>query len=111
QLAQRIKAVFQDASDRRTESIADAETVIATNSGRFAAMQEAGIEKKSWQTMNDAKVRPAHAQAQIDYADGIPITEPFIVNGEPLMFPGDPSGSIGNIINCRCYSYPILTDQ
>ncbi len=110
-LAQRIKAVFQDVSDRRAEPVADAETVITVNSGRFFAMEEASVERKGWQTANDAKVRPAHAKAQIDYTKGIPLNEPFIVGGEPLMYPGDPNGSIGNIINCRCYTYPILTDQ
>jgi hypothetical protein len=32
----------------------------------------------------------------------VPIDEPFIVSGEELMYPGDPSGSAGNVINCRC---------
>lgn len=43
--------------------------------------------------------RPAHAAA-----DGTEVrfNEPFIVDGEPLMFPRDPNGSIENIINCHC---------
>ena len=28
--------------------------------------------------------------------------EPFEVDGEQLMYPGDPAGSAGNIINCQC---------
>jgi hypothetical protein len=32
----------------------------------------------------------------------IPIDQPFIVDGEELMFPGDPSASGKNVWNCRC---------
>lgn len=37
----------------------------------------------------------------------VALSEPFMVptkqgNFEPLMFPGDPNGSAGNVINCRC---------
>ncbi len=107
-LRQRVKAIFQDASDRRAETIAGRETNTAVNSGRFFAMQAASVEKKGWRTANDEKVRAAHRQAQVDYAEGIPLEEPFIVGGEALMYPGDPNGSIGNVINCRCHTYPII---
>lgn len=49
--------------------------------------------------IDDGRVRPAHL-----VADGqeVPEGEPFIVDGELLMFPGDPKGSPENVINCRC---------
>lgn len=56
--------------------------------------------KKEWNAILDDKTRPAHR-----IADGqvVNIDEDFIVDGEPLMFPGDDSrASIGNTINCRC---------
>jgi len=37
----------------------------------------------------------------------VPLNENFNVDGEMLEYPGDPSGSAGNIINCRC-GYEIL---
>ncbi len=106
-LIQNVKDIFQDASDRRAEPIAESQTHSDLNSGRFMAMQEAGVESKAWRTAGDDRVRPAHRQAGVDYAEGIPIDEPFIVGGEALMYPGDPSGSIGNTINCRCVSVPV----
>jgi hypothetical protein len=27
---------------------------------------------------------------------------PFDIGGEALMYPGDPAGSAGQVINCRC---------
>ncbi len=58
---------------------------------------------KGWNGILDAKIRPAHAQADFTYAlSPIPTVESFIVGGEPLKYPRDPAGSAGNIINCRC---------
>ncbi len=110
-MADRVKAIYQDASGRRAALIAGNETNSAVNAGRFLGMKAASVERKGWQTADDEKVRPAHAQAEGDYAKGIPIDQPFTVGGEELMYPGDANGSIGNVINCRCYSFPILGDE
>ena len=32
----------------------------------------------------------------------IPLDEPFVVDGEELMYPGDENGSPENVINCQC---------
>lgn len=52
------------------------------------------------------RLRDAHRDAGKRYnrANAIPIDEPFIVDGEELMYPLDPNGSPGNTINCRCDS-------
>ena len=109
ELVDRVKEVYQGATDARAETIATTETNIAVNSGRFEGMQEAGVERKGWQASNLEGVRPEHLQAEMDYQDeGVPLDEPFIVAGEELMHPGDPGGSPGNTINCRCFSFAIL---
>ena len=112
ELVDRVKEIYQGATDARAETIATTETNIAVNSGRFEAMQEAGVERKGWQASNLEGVRPEHLQAELDYADeGVPIDEPFIVMGEELMHPGDPGGSPGNTINCRCFTFAILPEK
>ena len=52
-----------------------------------------------WVAVLDDHTRDAHAEA-----DGQEVEEgqPFVVDGEELESPGDPSGSPENIINCRC---------
>jgi hypothetical protein len=68
-------------------------------------MTEAGIQYKAWLSSHGPHVREAHAQAEEDYIDEpIPVTDPFEVGGEQLMYPGDDSlgASAGNIINCQC---------
>lgn len=54
---------------------------------------------KEWVAVGDDRTRDAHLQADGQVVD---FDEAFIVDGERLMFPGDPNGSAGNIINCRC---------
>lgn len=54
---------------------------------------------KQWVAVGDDKTREAHLHAN---GQIVPIDEPFIVDGEELMYPGDPNGSAENIINCRC---------
>lgn len=55
---------------------------------------------KTWVAVGDARTRDAHR-----HADGqiVGIDEPFMVDGEKLMYPGDQNGSAGNVINCRCF--------
>ena len=69
--------------------------------GAYVGMNVVGFAaKKEWNAILDEKTRPAHR-----LADGqvVGIEEDFIVDGEPLMYPGDDSrASIGNTINCRC---------
>lgn len=112
ELIDRVKEVYANATDARAERIAITETNIATNAGRFEGMTEAGVERKGWQASNLEGVRPEHLKAEADYQDeGVPIDEPFIVGGEELMHPGDPAGSPGNVINCRCFTFAILPEK
>ncbi len=60
--------------------------------------------KKKWIHIPVARVpRISHM-----LADGqtVPVDEPYIVEGEELMFPRDPSGSPENTIYCHCVSVP-----
>lgn len=89
----------------RARTVAVTEVHRAWNFGALAASmriqrREATVTVfKTWDAKDDSRTRPAH-----DRADGqtVSIYQPFIVNMEPLMMPGDPSGSPSNVINCRC---------
>jgi len=66
------------------------------------------LESQQWFSQKDDKVRESFNYDHVA-ADGqrVQIGQPFIVSGEALRYPGDPSGSLGNIINCRCFAIPI----
>ena len=71
---------------------------------RHEAMSDNGIEYTAWLTSHGGNVRFAHEEAEENYGpdNPIPVDEPFTVDGESLMHPGDPAGSPGNVINCHC---------
>jgi hypothetical protein len=54
---------------------------------------------KTWQTMEDDKVRPEHAA--IDPTT-VPVDGYFNVGGESAAYPGDPNLSDAMAANCRC---------
>lgn len=96
----------------RTEMIARTETIRASNSGNDELFREWGIEQKEWLSTKDYRTRGLDPNDKFDHwdADGqvVAINERFEVSGEMLDYPGDPSGSPGNTINCRCTVLPVL---
>jgi hypothetical protein len=65
--------------------------------------------KKQWLHIPAARVpRLGHILASGQVVD---VDEPFIVEGEELMFPRDPSGSPENTIFCHCASVPNVADD
>lgn len=88
----------------RARTVSVTEVHRAWNMGALAAgmraQQKLGVPlRKRWSARDDSATRPAHARAD---GQTVPVNQPFIVNMEALMFPGDPSGSPANVINCRC---------
>jgi hypothetical protein len=95
-----FEALAGEVSMRRARTIARTEIGAAQNAALiFEADGSERRVRKTWAAIDDARTRPAHAAA-----DGQTIApgEKFLVDGEFLAHPGDPNGSPGNIINCRC---------
>lgn len=111
EMANNVKGFLTDLWVKRIEPVIATEIVPITGGVIMLALS---ILKKDmlkvWMTMGDDNVRPAHQEAELDYADGIPLDEPYVVDGEYLWYPGDPSGSDGNVINCRCWEEHIRGD-
>lgn len=64
-------------------------------------------EKEIWITVGDELVRSSHIAADFTEKQG----NVWIVQGEPLRFPGDPNGSASNIINCRCSATIVIESE
>lgn len=87
-------------STARASAIARTEIISASNIGSLAGARSLGLPMtKEWIATRDSRVRDRHA-----FADGQtkPLDQDFFVGGERLSMPGDPKGSPGNTINCRC---------
>lgn len=96
-------------SSARAERIARTEILAVLNESTldtYAASGEVG--GKEWLAIQDDRTRDGHAMV-----DGQTVTlgSPFMVDNEPLDYPGDPAGSPGNIINCRCTVLPVLVPE
>lgn len=110
QLAARVQAVFDVTGnpfwENRATVVARTEAQSAVNAGALAGAGQQEIDTgrrmvKVWQATvsQPTRTRPAHLAAD---GQAVPLQAPFMVGGEPLQFPGDPKGSAGNVIQCRC---------
>lgn len=54
---------------------------------------------KRWISLHDDRVRPAHLEADQQFAL---LGDSFVVGHEKAMYPQDPNLSIGQRANCRC---------
>lgn len=101
-ISKRIKGVLEN-NMAESVRIARTEVTQVEASARQAVGETAkssGLDVwKRWVSTDDERTRPAHREAN---GQEVRIDEPFIVDGEKLMYPGDSEGSAGNIINCRC---------
>ena len=103
-MAHRIKGVIET-SLADAIRIARTETTRVQNAARAAVGEEGkrlGFTMyKKWVATRDDRTREAHAD--MDRVELL-VDEPFIVDGEEMMYPGDISlgASAGNVCNCRC---------
>ncbi len=96
QLVKRIEKTYGDISKGRAKTIARTEVQVANQSGTIDGYKQGGMPIKIWVTVGDGNVRDSHAMVDGQERD---LNQPFD-NG--LMYPGDPSGSADEVINCRC---------
>ena len=103
ELTTRVREAYGEMTEARAERVAVTETNTAVNSGRMIGMTAAGVEKKAWLTSHLENTRESHMACEAEGA--IPVDQAFS-NG--LMFPGDPEGDAGEVINCRCHLMPVV---
>ena len=86
--------------------IARTETTTATNTATVMAAQSSSLVlEKNWVSVQDNRTRrPPHSTYDHLDMNGQKVAENgmFFVGGEEILYPGDPKGSAGNTINCRC---------
>lgn len=103
----------------KTQAARIARTEVHGASG-FAGMKTAEIIgddiilEREWMSVEDERTRTYSKGDKFDHreVDGQRrgFGEAFNVSGEALMYPGDPNGSAGNIINCRCAAVEVLKE-
>ena len=109
----------------RAERIARTTIIGASNAGSLEGAKSTGLNiKKQWLATPDSRTRGTNPEDKwnhrqfLDNPLIVDVNEPFVVQGivkgqpqiDRIQFPGDPTGSPGNIINCRCTQIYITED-
>lgn len=101
QISRRIKDKLEGDAGKAIRIVRTESTRIY-NEAQFDSIkyaEEQGMEMtKTWSSASDDRTRDSHFEL-----DGVtlPIDEPFVIDGDEGMFPGDFSEA-KNVINCRC---------
>jgi hypothetical protein len=108
----KFKGIF-DALGRRVTSITLNELLRVQSIAAQARLEDAFTRQpdlqKQWRHLNLARVpRPGHIAADRQV---VGVKDFFIVEGEALRFPRDPSGSAENTINCHCMMAPYFSPE
>jgi len=111
EIAKDMRARVPQLSTARSAVISRTEVHNSSNYAILETAKETGVVTgKEWVSGTDDRVR----DGEFDHLDAngqtALLNEPFIVSGEELMYPGDPSGSAGNVINCRCAQVFLVDD-
>lgn len=95
-----LRSIIPFKSASRAQTIARTESHQASQVAAHRIAQGSGMRmKKQWAASRGERTRHAHREAD---GQTVEMDQPFVVGGEQLMYPGDPSGSARNVINCRC---------
>lgn len=118
EIAYRLREMEPTLTRYYAERIARTEVLGASNWGSVAAMKQLGVEQKEWSSALDERTRrPANTgvpggDSPFDHWSAhnevVSVDQFFWRTGERLYAPGDPDGSAGNIINCRCAVIPVV---
>ena len=119
-LAGQVQGVLADSGAEqwrnRALTIARTEALSAYNGGKFASFQSqarslGGSWEKIWLATHDHRTRFTHTEEGGGDLQRVGLLEPFVIGGAPLMYPGDPEGPPGEIINCRCTILLVEPDE
>ena len=111
-LSRSLKGREQTIANTETQNAAEtskqteAEVLTGRTPGVSGGVPAPSPVKKTWVTAGDEKVRTAPFDHVSADGQEVSLSEPYIVSGQSLRYPGDTElgASPGNVINCRCGS-------
>lgn len=116
-ILERLSAYYGDRkSSWQLERTARTTTTGAANAGSLEAWRQSEVvEGGEWVSALDDRTRTPDKGDEFDHVhahgETVRLGELYLRTGEPLAYPGDPNGSAGNIINCRCTQAPVVIEE
>jgi len=111
-IADMIMDTMEGISQWRARMIARTEVHGAANYGAYEAAKKTGLPmQKEWISAIDKRTRSLDAGDEFGHLEfngtKVGMDEAFVFTSKQgtedrLMYPGDPDGAAGNVINCRC---------
>lgn len=93
-------------SMQRAQRVSRTMSTAAANGGKLEGWKQSDIAKgKRWRSAGGKRTRKTHRKANGQIVD---LDKPFTVGKSKLMYPGDPNGEVGEIVNCRCTMQLVL---
>lgn len=104
EISKDLRKIGGISNKNRASMIAITETHTAFNKSTFDSIESNNVkmETKEWLNAGDERVRSEPFNHWEANGEQVPMHEKFVKTGEPLMYPGDITGSAANIIRCRC---------
>lgn len=101
ELKQRIMDVATQLKESQAYTIAQTESTGIANATHMDIYDQEDVAEKEWASIHDLRTRDSHVAAD---TQKVPLNDPFTIgeDGEKMMYPGDPSASAKERINCRC---------
>jgi hypothetical protein len=106
QIARDIRIIKDISNTNRARKIAVTETHSAFGKSSFESVQASRlpIENKEWVSAMDERTRTDPFDHIAANGEKVKMNDLFYNTNQGLRYPGDPDGSAGNIIYCRCVS-------
>lgn len=98
-VARMVREQYRDKSGIWAQRIAGLNVVGMVNEASLLASIDLGSTHKQWLSFHDGRTRPTHLEADGDVQS---IGDRFQVGAASLLYPGDPTGPLEEIANCRC---------
>lgn len=104
---QRAVPKFLKTNSFRAIRIARTETLTATSYASYETAQQTGLKYNKVWMVAPGGVSKVERHTGYDGLDGQvrAMDDDFDVGGEAMAYPGDPRGSAGNVVNCKCDYY------
>lgn len=102
-LESRVNVETQDVAEMVKTTEAQVLAGVQPPEGGAPAVPVETGPSKTWFTVGDERVRPAHVAAD---GQTVPVGEAFLVGGQQLRWPGDTGlgATLDNVMGCRCSS-------
>jgi len=108
ELTKRVNKIFKNR--KRARTIARTELLKASQAGQLEGFRKSGVvEYVEWNTALDGDVRDSHASVS---PTRVVLGEDFMLgSGAAAEYPGDPRLDASDVVNCRCFTSPVVEDE